>query len=109
MAKKQIVLVLTEPTEGEENEFNRYYEDQHLGEVLETTGWKSAQRFKLVDQAGCECPLPYLALYETEAMEGKTAIEVMNESRKDRVQSGALNKKTAAAWVFEEIGPEHEP
>ena len=85
MAKKQIVLVLTEPTEGEENEFNRYYEDQHLGEVLETTGWKSAQRFKLVDQAGCECPLPYLALYETEAMEGKTAIEVMNESRKDRV------------------------
>ena len=45
MAKKQIVLVLTEPTEGEENEFNRYYEDQHLGEVLETTGWKSAQRF----------------------------------------------------------------
>lgn len=109
MAKKQIVLVLTEPTDGQEIEFNRYYEDLHLDEVLETTGWKSAQRFKLVDQAGRDCPLPYLALYETEAVEGKTAIEIMNESRKDRVQSDALNRKTAAAWIFEEIGPEHQP
>ena len=26
MAKKQLVLVLSEPTEGEADEFNRYYE-----------------------------------------------------------------------------------
>ena len=37
MAKKQLVLVSSEPTEGEE-EFNRYYENLHLDEVLETTG-----------------------------------------------------------------------
>lgn len=107
MAKKQLVLVMTEPTEGSEDEFNRYYEDLHLDEVLQTTGWKSAQRFKLVDQAGSECLLPYLALYVTEADEEKSAIEVMNETRKDRVQSDSLNRRTAGAWVFEEIGPEH--
>ena len=107
MAKKQLVLVLSEPSEGQEDEFNRYYEDQHLDEVLQTTGWKIAQRFKLVEQTGAECPLQYLAVYETETVEGTTAIEIMNHSRKDRVQSKSLNKKTAGAWVFEEIGPEH--
>ena len=38
MAKKQLVLVLSEPTEGAAEEFNRYYENLHLDEVLETTG-----------------------------------------------------------------------
>lgn len=107
MGKKQLVLVLSEPTEGREAEFNRYYEDVHLDEVLETTGWKLAQRFKLVDQTGSESPQPYLAVYETEADPDKTAIEIMNETRKDRVQSDALNKRTAGVWVFEETGPVH--
>ena len=107
MAKKQLVLVLTEPTEGQEEEFNRYYEDLHLDEVLQSTGWKSAQRFRLVDQAGQDCSQPYLAFYVTEADESETAIEVMNRTRSQRVQSDSLNRRTAAAWVFEEIGPEH--
>ena len=107
MSKKQLVLVLSEPTEGQETEFNQYYEDLHLDDVLRTTGWKTAQRYQLVDQAGKECPLPYLAVYETEADENQTAIEIMNNSRKDRVQSKSINKRTAGAWVFEAIGPEH--
>ena len=50
MSKKQLVLVLSEPTEGQEEEYDRYYEDVHLEEVLATTGWKLAQRFKLLDE-----------------------------------------------------------
>ena len=107
MANKQLVLVLTEPTEGQEEEFNRYYEDLHLDEVLESTGWKSAQRFRLVDQAGRDCPLSYLAFYVTEADDSETAIEVMNRTRSQRAQSESLNRRTAAAWVFEALGPEH--
>jgi hypothetical protein len=42
MGKKQLVLVLSEPTKGNESEFNQYYEDLHLDEVLQTTGWKTA-------------------------------------------------------------------
>jgi hypothetical protein len=108
MGKKQLVLVLTEPTAGNEGEFNRYYEDLHLDEVLQTTGWKTAQRYKLVEQAGQECPLPYLAVYEAESVEGKSAIATMDETRSQRQQSDALNRRTAGAWIFEAIGPEHE-
>ena len=34
MSKKQLVLVLSEPTEGQEEEYDSYYEDVHLEEVL---------------------------------------------------------------------------
>ncbi len=108
MGKKQLVLVLTEPVEGREDEFNDYYEDLHLDEVLQTTGWRTAQRYRLIDQAGQACPLPYLAVYEAESVEGKSAIKTMNETRSGRQQSDALDRRTAGAWVFEAIGPEHE-
>ena len=68
---KHVVVVLTEPNEGREDEFNDYYENLHLDEVLQSTGWSSAQRFKLVDEQGRACPLPYLALYEVETDDSK--------------------------------------
>ena len=108
MTKKHIVLILTEPTAGKEDEFNDYYENLHLDEVLQTTNLKTAQRFKLAGQAGEECPLPYLAVYETEAESAEEVLHNLNESRPERQQSGALNKRTGRVWVFEEMGPKHE-
>ena len=107
MAKKHLVLILTEPAEGQEEEFNNYYENLHLREVLDTTTLQSAQRFKLVDEAGESCPLPYLAVYETEAEDPKEIIKNLNETRAQRQQSKSLNKRTGRVWVFEEIGPKH--
>jgi len=109
IGKKQFVLVLSEPAEGQEAQFDDYYEGLHLDEVLDSTQWKSAQRFKLVDEVGQPCPLPYLALYETTASAAgeSTAIEIMNQTRDQRQQSKSINKRTAAVWVFEETGPEH--
>jgi hypothetical protein len=104
---KHLCVVLTEPTEGKEAEFDDYYENIHLDEVLATTGWESAQRFVLTDEIGQKCPLPYLALYEVEADDPKAIIRKMNETRAQRQQSDALNRKTAAVWVFSETGSQH--
>ena len=104
---KHVVVVLTEPTAGRDEEYNTYYENLHLDEVLATTGWTSAQRFKLSAQQGMACPLPYLAFYEVEADDPNTILENLNATRGQRVQSDALNRKTAGAWVFSEIGPRH--
>ena len=49
---KHLIAVLTGPTPGKQAEFNDYYENLHLGEVLATTGWDSAQRFVLTDEVG---------------------------------------------------------
>jgi len=108
MSKRHLILILTEPTEGQEDEFNDYYENTHLDEVIETAGWSSAQRFKLAGQAGADCPLPYLAVYEAEGEDAQSIIDGMNETRGQRAQSGSINKKTGRVWVFEETGPKHE-
>lgn len=105
---KHLCLVLTEPVQGKAAQFDDYYENIHLDEVLATTGWQSAQRFVLTDQIGRACPLPHLALYEIEADDPKDVIRTMNDTRSQRQQSDSLDRKTAAVWVFSETGPEHQ-
>ena len=105
---KHVVVVLTEPNEGREDDFNDYYENLHLDEVLATTGWKNAQRFRLVDEQGRACPLPYLALYEVDVEDSEDVLKTLNATRKQREQSDSLNKHTAGVWVFAETGPLHE-
>ncbi len=107
MAKRHLVLILTEPTEGNEDAYNDYYENLHLKEVLDTTQLQTAQRFKLAAEAGESCPLPYLALYETEAESAEDVIEDLNASRHERQQSDTLNRRTGRIWVFEELGKKH--
>ena len=106
---KHVVVVLTEPTAGREDEYNEYYEHLHLDEVLATTAWQSAQRFKLSAQQGVACPQPYLAFYEVEAEDAASVLTTLNTTRSARVQSDALNKQTAGVWVFSELGPRHQP
>lgn len=104
---KHLVVVLTEPVAGREAEYNDYYENLHLDEVLTTTGWLSAQRFKLSGEQGMPCPLPYLAVYEVEAERADEVLTTLNATRRERVQSEALNRKTAGVWVFSPTGPVH--
>ena len=98
MSNRYLVLVLTEPTEGNEARFNEYYEHTHLDEVIESTGWKSAQRFKLASEMGEACPLPYLAAYEAEGESAQAVIDRLNETRSQREQSDALKKKRPAEF-----------
>jgi len=51
--------------------------------------------------------LPYLAVYEAEADDPAELIANLNETRPQRQQSDALNRRTGRVWVFEEIGPKH--
>ena len=101
------VLVLSEPTEGNEDAFNDWYENQHLDEVLESTGWLSAQRYRLGAEAGAACPLPYLAEYIAEAPDADSVLARLNETRPQREQSDSINRRTAGVWIFEETGPAH--
>ncbi|MCE2510411.1 MAG: hypothetical protein J4G10_05475 [Alphaproteobacteria bacterium] len=105
---KHLLLVLSNPTEGQEKEFNRWYDELHLDEMLATTKCTSAQRFKLTDDQWTKSAHNYLAVYEVEADDPKDVLRDLNETRSQRQQSPALNKETAAVWLFSEIGPKHE-
>jgi hypothetical protein len=65
---KHILVVLSNATEGGDAEFNEWYTNTHLGDVLKLRGFTAAQRFRLSDtQLGAEeIPYRYLATYEVE-------------------------------------------
>ncbi len=105
---KHMVVVLSEPVEGREAEFDDWYENTHIREVLASTGWKYAQRFVLTAEKGQKCPLQHLALYEAEAESGEGVVATLDATRDQREQSDSFNWKRAGLWVFSETGPKHK-
>lgn len=60
-------IVLTNPIPGREEEFNSWYTDRHLADVLRVPGFVSAQRFKVsAVREDAALPWAYLAIYEVE-------------------------------------------
>jgi hypothetical protein len=64
----QYFMVLTDPVQGGEAEYNAWYDNRHLADILEVPGFVSAQRFGLSHQTtppGVPASR-YLAIYEIE-------------------------------------------
>jgi hypothetical protein len=72
MTDKLVQLVFSNPVEGKEAEFNEWYDNVHLRDVLAIPGVLTAQRFDLCDAEitrGEGLPAPthrYLTIYEME-------------------------------------------
>jgi len=64
---KYVFVVFTEPVEGQDAEYNEWYSDVHIPDVLKLDGITAARRFKLAStEPPQEGHRPYLALYEIE-------------------------------------------
>jgi len=67
---RHVLVVLSNAAAGCDEDFNDWYDHQHLPDVLSVEGFVAAQRFRLSDeQLRPDEPLPhrYLAVYEIEA------------------------------------------
>lgn len=71
------LLVFTSPTPGKEAEYNEWYTDTHLREVLEVPGIVAAQRWKVSDDADVETEHRYLAIYELDERPPAEAIAAL--------------------------------
>ena len=66
MAQYQLIA-LTNPVAGREEEFNRWYQEQHIPDLLAVPGFVSGQRYELTDATGNGNPgWTSLAVYELE-------------------------------------------
>lgn len=67
MLQRHVFVVLTNAREGQDDEFNAWYDARHLPDVLDVPGIVRAERFRLSDaQIREERPYRYCALYEIE-------------------------------------------
>lgn len=59
----------TNPVPGREDEYNEWYDNTHLSDLLKIPGILSAQRYRLTDEQRSPgpCPYKYLAVYDCEA------------------------------------------
>jgi hypothetical protein len=60
------MLAFTNAVSGRESEFDRWYDELHLADVLSIPGVMRAQRFQTVAGLEGPCPWKFLTLYELE-------------------------------------------
>jgi hypothetical protein len=61
------LVVFTNPVEGREDDYNEWYDNQHLGDVIAAAGFDRAERLRLTGiGAPSEAKHRYLALYQVE-------------------------------------------
>ncbi|GHB73376.1 hypothetical protein GCM10010377_74770 [Streptomyces viridiviolaceus] len=78
---KYTYVVLTNPVDGKEDEFNDWYTNTHVHDALKVPGFVAAQRFKLADAQRAESPYPwrYLAIYELETDDLQKSVDALAE------------------------------
>lgn len=83
---KAILVVQANPSNPEgEDEFNRWYNETHLPDVLRVDGFSAAQRFRLVEGVALADGLPvpsqrYLAVYELDTDDLESASQRLQDS-----------------------------
>ena len=100
------LVVMTKPVEGREQEYNDWYQNVHLHDVVAIDAFKSARRFRVSRSLAPDPhPLPYLAIYDIETDDVDGAIKELMS----RVASGQMHISTALseesiAAIYEDLG-----
>jgi hypothetical protein len=104
---KYKLIVMSEPVEGREAEYNSWYNDEHLRDVVAAPGFSAAQRFELTQLWGGELKHRYMAIYEIDSDDHAAAMrELMSRAGTSAMPlSEALDKPNLAFGVFEECSP----
>ncbi|SDZ49114.1 DUF4286 family protein [Herbiconiux ginsengi] len=100
---KNYYVVHSNPVEGREDEYNDWYTNQHLKDVIAVPGFVSAQRY-IASDVNEDAPFRYMALYELEG-DATEALARMSEAvAQGMVLSDSLHT-TFSAVVYDELTP----
>jgi hypothetical protein len=108
-----LYLMFSDPLAGRAAEYNKWYDEVHLAEILSIPGYVAAQRFRrapvqrpYAQREGYEPRHLYLTVYEIE--DGiRQAVDNMalhTQTWANRL-SPALNMETLMPWIYSQHGP----
>jgi hypothetical protein len=99
------MLVFSEPFEGQDDEFNRWYTGRHLDDICALPGFKSAQRFTIHSVSMGSTLNKYLAIYDVETDDPDWVIENMFALRDTEAMpmSPAFNIDPTSVMLYEEL------
>lgn len=105
---RYILVVHSNASVGQDDEYNKWYEDIHLPEVLAIEGFVSAQRFRLNgNPPRGTATHQYLAIYEMDTNDPHGAMAALQKAvgNGDVRMSEAIDMASVSAAIFEPIGP----
>ncbi|MDJ0846986.1 MAG: hypothetical protein QNK04_01255 [Myxococcota bacterium] len=104
---RHTLVVFTRPAAGCEDDYNQWYNETHLPEVLQAEGFVAAQRFKLAPTQMMDnpAPAPYLAIYEIETDDVAKALDSLQQlaGSGEMHMSEALDTGSASAWAYSAV------
>lgn len=99
---RYVFAVHSNPVEGREEEYNDWYSNRHIQDLLACPGIISARRLMLADQQVRPVPQPfkYFSLYEIETDDLQGFIdELLSRAGTERMPRGsALGDSSAVLW-----------
>jgi hypothetical protein len=98
------LLVFTSPREGREDEYNKWYDEVHLPDLLTVPGLVAAMRYRISQPA--EAPAPahrYLAIYDVDGDVRAVLAEMRARSADGRhTISDSLDTENTSLTVWEQ-------
>ena len=104
MSRRGLLLTMTEPPPAMEEEFNAWYDDEHMAERLAIPGFRSARRW-VADVAPGEGK--YLATYELDSLAVLTSAAYLARFRNQTPWSRRCLGKAVVfkRWACEQVAP----
>lgn len=103
MTGKYLQLVLTSPAVDAEDDFNEWYDNVHVPEVLKMPGFVSGRRFRLVSPDPADSP-SCLAVYEIESDDIQATLQMIPDMARSRTKSTAIDINVSVVRMYEAIG-----
>lgn len=101
---KFLFVVFTEPKEGRDDEYNDWYDQQHLLDTLAIDGITAARRYTLAEMQPPQSGHPrYLALYEIDVDDINKVPKAIARARANGLMpiSDAMDPSATAAAYYE--------
>lgn len=97
---RHVLVVQSNAVDGRDDEFNDWYDREHLPAVLTVAGFVSARRFRAAPSVHGELPEHrYLAIYEIETDDLPGALEALASAAKEMHISASFDPAHATfAW-----------
>ncbi|MBA6413776.1 EthD domain-containing protein [Parahaliea sp. F7430] len=100
---KSLLVVQTNALAGRDEEFNRWYNEVHIPEVLALHGFTACRRYTLSQaQLSEDLPQKYLALYEITG-DPQKAVDDLNAAFDAMTISEAFDQSSASYFLVDPI------
>jgi hypothetical protein len=113
MMRKSIYMVFTEPIPGREDEFNDWYEREHIPDVLRVKGIVAATRYEmnpLMPRSEAFPPARYLAIYELDGDPGEILGRLSQAGAAGEMRmTSAMASEHTTSFIFTPLSAPSEP